>query len=133
MSFPGTEQLVEALRARIAKHGSAQAMAKDVGCSDALLSMIKAGKRQPNDRIAKHLGFRKVERQGGDIVWVTGPMTEEEIAEHLWSRRRRRWRILAEDGEVFGLTPKETAELAELEVEFGPSGLADEFRAKVEG
>jgi hypothetical protein len=36
---------------------------------------------------------------------------------------------LAEDGAVFGLTPAESAELARLEAELGPSGLAAEKRS----
>jgi hypothetical protein len=47
-----------------------------------------------------------------------------------WERRerRRRWSILAEDGAIFGLTERETAELAQLEAEFGPSGLDAGYR-----
>ena len=44
-------------------------------------------------------------------------------------RRRRRWATLAEDGAIFGLTAKESAELAAREAEFGPSGLAAEHRS----
>lgn len=43
--------------------------------------------------------------------------------------RRRRWNILKDDGAVFGLTHAETAELEDLEKEFGDSGLAKEFRS----
>lgn len=45
--------------------------------------------------------------------------------------RRRRWHILAEDGALFGLTEKESAELARLEQEFGESGLAEEMRTAI--
>lgn len=44
--------------------------------------------------------------------------------------RRRRWHILQEDGAIFGLTPKESAELARLEQEFGDSGLPQEMRSE---
>lgn len=43
--------------------------------------------------------------------------------------RQRRYEILCEDGAVFGLTPRESAELAELEKEFGPSGLSQDMRS----
>jgi len=43
--------------------------------------------------------------------------------------RKRRWHILQEDGAIFGLTPKESAELAALEEEFGLTGLAKEMRS----
>jgi hypothetical protein len=56
-------------------------------------------------------------------------VTEEERETELRDWRRRRWKILAEDGEVFGLTPAESAELARLEGEFGPTGLGAEMRS----
>jgi hypothetical protein len=58
-------------------------------------------------------------------------VTDEERETELRDWRRRRWTTLAEDGAVFGLTAKESAEMARLEAEFGPSGLAAEMRQEL--
>jgi len=44
-------------------------------------------------------------------------------------KRKQRWNDLTEDGEMFGLTPEESRELAELEEEFGHSGLPESLRS----
>jgi hypothetical protein len=57
------------------------------------------------------------------------PTQDERLEADARDRRIRRWMTLAEDGAVFGLTPAESAELARLEAELGPSGLAAEMRS----
>jgi hypothetical protein len=56
-------------------------------------------------------------------------VTEEERETELRDWRRRRWTVLAEDGAVFGLNAAQSVELKRLEDEFGPTGLAEEFRS----
>lgn len=49
-----------ALQAKLAEHGAASALARELGVSRAYVSMVQTGKAPISQRLAELLGFRRV-------------------------------------------------------------------------
>lgn len=52
-----------ALQAKLAEHGAASALARELGVSRAYISMVQTGKAPISPRLAELLGFRRV------VIW----------------------------------------------------------------